>query len=81
MLAFGQSPLFFLKILCKNPPFCYKIEAMKKLFAFILLGLLGTSFLLAQASFFDNYVYQQWSSFGGLTGTTATDIMQTLRNL
>ena len=77
MLAFGQSPLFFLKILCKNPPFCSKIEAMKKLFAFILLGLLGTSFLLAQASFFDNYVYQQWSSFGGLTGTTATDIMQT----
>ncbi|MBQ9539124.1 MAG: hypothetical protein IJU95_07620 [Treponema sp.] len=31
----------------------------------------------AQASFFDNYVYQQWSSFGGLTGTTATDILQT----
>lgn len=50
---------------------------MKKVLAFILAGLLGSALLAAQASFFDNYVYQQWSSFGGLTGTTATDIMQT----
>ena len=28
-------------------------------------------------NFFDNYVYQQWNSFGGLTGATATDIIQT----
>ena len=33
--------------------------------------------LYAQESFFDNYVYQSWSSFGSLTGTTATDIVQT----
>lgn len=31
----------------------------------------------AQNSFFDNYVYQSWSSFGGLSGTTANDIYQT----
>ena len=28
-------------------------------------------------NFFDNYVYQFWTSFGGLTGTTANDIYQT----
>lgn len=50
---------------------------MKKVLAFIMAGFLGAAFLPAQASFFDNYVYQQWSSFGGLTGTTATDIIQT----
>ncbi len=33
--------------------------------------------VFAQGSFFDNYVYQTWSAFGGLTGTTATDIIQT----
>lgn len=31
----------------------------------------------AQDSFFDNYVSQTWGAFGGLTGTTATDIIQT----
>lgn len=31
----------------------------------------------SQNSFFDNYVYQSWSSFGGLSGTTANDIYQT----
>ena len=31
----------------------------------------------AQNSFFDNYVYQSWSAFGGLSGTTANDIYQT----
>ena len=30
-----------------------------------------------QSSFFDNYVCQIWNTFGGLTGTTATDICQT----
>ncbi len=53
------------------------MDNMKKVLAFILAGLLGPALLAAQASFFDNYVYQQWSSFGGLTGTTATDIIQT----
>lgn len=33
--------------------------------------------IFAQKNFLDNYVYQTWSSFGGLTGTTATDILQT----
>ena len=28
-------------------------------------------------NFFDNYVYQFWTSFGGLSGTTANDIYQT----
>ena len=28
-------------------------------------------------SFFDNYVYQSWSAFGTLSGTTANDIYQT----
>lgn len=32
--------------------------------------------LAAESSFFDNYVYQDWSTFGGLTGTTANDIIQ-----
>lgn len=32
---------------------------------------------VAQNSFFDNYVYQQWSALGGLTGATANDIIQT----
>ncbi|MBR5400724.1 MAG: hypothetical protein IK102_02830 [Treponema sp.] len=31
----------------------------------------------SQNSFFDNYVYQSWSAFGGLSGTTANDIYQT----
>ncbi len=35
------------------------------------------SLLFSQSNFFDNYVYQSWSAFGGLTGTTATDIYQT----
>ncbi|MBQ9282805.1 MAG: hypothetical protein IJ207_11530 [Treponema sp.] len=33
--------------------------------------------LFAQKTFLDNYVYQTWNSFGGLVGTTATDIVQT----
>ena len=31
----------------------------------------------SQNSFFDNYVYQSWNTFGGLSGTTANDIYQT----
>ena len=37
--------------------------------------LFGRAF--AQDSFFDNYVYQSWNSFGSLNGTTTTDIVQT----
>ena len=44
-------------------------------FAFLFLTLSFTVF--AQNSFFDNYVYQSWSEFGGLSGTTANDIYQT----
>ncbi len=50
---------------------------MKKQFALLIAGLIFYVHLSAQSSFFDNYVYQQWRSFGGLTGTTATDIIQT----
>ena len=49
---------------------------MRKCF-FVSVCLFFAQALFAQASFFDNYVYQMWSSFGGLTGTTATDIVQT----
>ena len=49
---------------------------MKKLSALITAGLALCFRTVAQSSFFDNYVYQQWRAFGGLTGTTATDIMQ-----
>ena len=41
------------------------------LFAFILTP------VFAKTSFFDNYVCQNWSSFGNLSGATATDILQT----
>ena len=46
----------------------------------ILLLLSLTLFLHAahaEKNYLDNYVYQTWTSFGGLTGTTATDILQT----
>ena len=43
-----------------------------------ILGFLTLSFsCFSQSSFFDNYVYQSWSEFGGLSGTTANDIYQT----
>ena len=49
---------------------------MKKLlFSIILLTFAFSCF--SQSSFFDNYVYQSWSEFGGLSGTTANDIYQT----
>jgi ligand-binding sensor domain-containing protein len=46
----------------------------------ILFSILFVTFSLScfsQSSFFDNYVYQSWSEFGGLSGTTANDIYQT----
>ena len=49
----------------------------KKLFSFILLSFLVFFPCFTQNSFFDNYVYHSWSSFGGLSGTTANDIYQT----
>ena len=46
-----------------------------------ILLLLSLTFFLhavhAEKNYLDNYVYQTWTSFGGLTGTTATDIIQT----
>ena len=44
---------------------------------FLSLLLFGIHSVFAQKSYLDNYVYQTWTSFGGLTGTTATDILQT----
>ena len=49
---------------------------MKK-FIFSILGLTLSFLCFPQNSFFDNYVYQSWSEFGGLSGTTANDIYQT----
>ncbi len=49
---------------------------MKKCF-FLSLVLIAGSALFAQKSFLDTYVYQTWNSLGGLTGTTANDIVQT----
>lgn len=49
---------------------------MKKI-ALFLAGLIWAQMAVAQESFFDNYVYQMWNSFGSLSGTTATDILQT----
>ena len=49
---------------------------MKKCFLVSFLFLV-THILFAQKAFLDDYVYQTWNSFGGLTGTTATDILQT----
>ena len=50
---------------------------MKKLILVVATLLFSSLFLFSQNSFFDNYVYQSWSAFGGLSGTTATDIFQT----
>lgn len=48
----------------------------RKIFAYSAFLCLISS-VFAQESFFDNYVYQNWSSLGGLNGATATDIIQT----
>ena len=50
---------------------------MKKLAACIIGALLVCHGAFSQNSFFDNYVYQSWSTFGGLSGTTITDLLQT----
>ncbi|MBR1911572.1 MAG: hypothetical protein IJ828_04360 [Treponema sp.] len=50
---------------------------MKKVYAFIAAFFYCIVCAVAQSSFFDNYVFQQWSSLGGLTGATANDIIQT----
>lgn len=49
---------------------------MKKRFILPFL-FFAAHFIFGQPAFLDNYVYQTWNSFGGLTGTTATDILQT----
>ena len=52
---------------------------MRKIIKLLFLSLLifTSGRLFAERSFFDNYVYQSWSTFGTLSGTTATDIIQT----
>ena len=50
---------------------------MKKLL-FSILFITFSLFCFAQNSFFNNYVYQSWSDFGGLSGTTANDIYQSI---
>ena len=49
---------------------------MKKCFFAVIVSLALHS-IFAQKTYLDNYVYQTWTSFGGLTGTMATDILQT----
>ncbi len=49
---------------------------MKRAFLFCLIFSAAIR-LFSTESFFDNYVYQNWNSFGGLTGATATDLIQT----
>ena len=49
----------------------------KKSFLLKLLTFLIFLPCFAQSGFFDNYVYQSWNAFGGLSGTTANDIYQT----
>lgn len=51
-------------------------EYMRKFLALSCLFFI-TTFCFSQNNFFDNYVYQSWSSFNGLSGTTANDIFQT----
>ncbi|MBQ7159758.1 MAG: hypothetical protein IJS09_10130 [Treponema sp.] len=49
---------------------------MKKVLCFIAtLAFCCGAF--SQNSFFDNYVYQSWNTFGDLSGTTVTDLIQT----
>ena len=50
---------------------------MQKKIKALILSALVTFTANAQSNFFDNYVYQNWSTFGGLSGATATDIIQT----
>ena len=50
---------------------------MKKLLSFAAAAIACAALSFGQNSFFENYVYQSWNSFGNLTGTTATTIIQT----
>ena len=52
-------------------------KSMRKFVTLFFAIILITFSISAQNGFFDNYVYQSWSAFGGLSGTTATDIFQT----
>ena len=52
------------------------IYIMRKYYA-VLLAIFLCNTVFSESSFFDNYVYQSWSAFGGLSGTTANDIYQT----
>ncbi|WP_407425172.1 adenylate/guanylate cyclase domain-containing protein [Treponema sp.] len=49
---------------------------MKKILSAVFL-LFSSVLIFAEDTYFDNYVCRIWNSFGGLTGTTATDIFQT----
>ena len=49
----------------------------KKFYLLTVLSIILTLPCFSQNSFLDNYVYQSWSAFGGLSGTTANDIYQT----
>ncbi|MBO5606746.1 MAG: hypothetical protein J5930_06375 [Treponema sp.] len=51
--------------------------SVKKNIRNALLLLIFSLPVYAESGFFDNYVYRMWNSFGGLSGTTATDIAQT----
>ena len=55
----------------------YNIYMKKTIFLIVFFNLFFTLSLTAQDSFFDNYVYQSWNSFGTLNGTSTTDIVQT----
>lgn len=50
---------------------------MKKLLVFMAAAALFSALAPAQNSFFDNYVYQSWTSFGGISGASATGLIQT----
>ncbi len=50
---------------------------MKRTLSFLLALAAGVCLTFAQDNFFENCVYQSWNSFGGLTGTTATSLIQT----
>ncbi len=49
---------------------------MKK-FVLLLAIVFFNAAVFAQQSFFDNYVYQNWDTFGTLNGTSVTDLIQT----
>lgn len=50
---------------------------MKKRVYLLFLLFFSIFRTVAAQSFFDNYMYQSWDTFGGLKGTTITDVIQT----